>query len=170
MNCYSQKVTNMEEYELESFNEENDTETQTDGPVNEDPYLFDFKGIREKNGMSIEDIAELLGITPGHVKKIERKVVPLTDEIAKKFSELYQMDIRPYRLPKIDTPEVNSFEPKTIIPSKKLDLFSDSSGKALNLALKRKHAKAANKLMSLYQKIGDIRAIVDSVFLEGGDD
>ena len=120
--------------------------------------------------MSIEDIAELLGITPGHVKKIERKVVPLTDEIAKKFSELYQMDIRPYRLPKIDTPEVNSFEPKTIIPSKKLDLFSDSSGKALNLALKRKHAKAANKLMWLYQKIGDIRAIVDSVFLEGGDD
>ena len=86
MNCYSLKVTNMEEYELESFNEENDTETQTDGPVNEDPYLFDFKGIREKNGMSIEDIAELLGITPGHVKKIERKVVPLTDEIAKKFS------------------------------------------------------------------------------------
>lgn len=36
--------------------------------------------------------------------------------------------------------------------------------------LKKILRKAANKLMSLYQKIGDIRAIVDSVFLEGGDD
>ena len=47
---------------------------------------------------------------------------------------------------------------------------SDSSGKALNIALKKRHAKVANKLMLLYKKIGEIRAVVDSVFLEGGDE
>lgn len=160
----------MEEYENEYLEEENNAELPETNTAEEDPFLFDFKAIREKNGMSIDDVAELIGITPGHYKKIERKAVPLTDVIAQKFSELYQMEIKPYRLPKTNEPVINSFGPKTIVPSKKLDLVSDSSGKALNIALKKRHAKVANKLMLLYKKIGEIRAVVDSVFLEGGDE
>lgn len=142
-------------------------------PNPDNPKDFDFKALREANGMKQADVAELIGVTVGYYKKIECKYVGLTAPLADKLSELYQIEIKPYSLGKFvsdSEAKVKKIDALPPMPSKKLDLIVDSPNKALNIALKKKHAKAAQKLMWLYQMIAQVRTIVDDVFLKGGDD
>lgn len=165
----------MEEHVFEETNDDviEEATSVAGAKENIDPKDFDFKALRETNGMSQADVAELIGITLGYYKKIENKYVGLTAPLAAKLSELYQLDIKPYELKKFSNDNearVKHIDILPPVPGKKLDLIVDSPNKALNVALKKKHAKAAQKLMWLYQQIAQVRTIVDEVFLEGGED
>ncbi len=133
--------------------------------------VIDFEKLREKVGISQAEMATLLDITESYYRKIEKGYVGLTVPIAKKLSEFYQMEIKPSTVRGMDLDEmkVKSIEEVNVIPTKKVDLVTESPNKLLNKALKQKHQKLANKLVWYYQKVADIRDIIDEVYLKGGD-
>ena len=153
---------------MELINEANET---TNTSFNKEEQNINFEELRLKVGLSQEDIAQLLEITVSYYRKIEKGYVGVTVPIAKKLSEFYQMEIKPTTARFVDPDEVKvkAIEEVNIIPSKKVDLVTESPNKILNKALKQKHKRLANKLVWYYQKVADIRDIIDEVYLKGGD-
>ena len=55
--------------------------------IHENPEDIDLLGIREKFGYTFEQVAESIGITDAYYRKVEKKWVSLTDNVASKLSE-----------------------------------------------------------------------------------
>ena len=136
------------------------------------PQQLDFKAMREKVGVTFEDMANLLEITESYYKKIESGYVGLSAPIARKLSEFYQMDIVPFIVKNEEDKipiKIDKNDAASSLPSKKMDLVLESPNKKLNKALKIKHQKLANTLVWYYQKVAEIKTIIDEVYLKGGD-
>jgi len=137
---------------------------------NDNSQHLDFKAMREKVGISFEDMASLLDITENYYRKIEKGYVGVTGPIARKLSEFYQMDIKPFSIKDEENKiKLDKSDASATLPSKKVDLVLESPNKKLNRALKIKHQKLANTLVWYYQKVAEIRSILDEVYLKGGD-
>ena len=140
----------------------------------DEPSKIDLKALREEKGLSFKEISDALGISDNFYRKVERKVVSLTENMAEKLSSFYQMKIEPYFIdPK--TVEIKHREKKNSVDETKrnlLDISSDnmSPARALNEVLKRKNMNLAKQLTKLYKTLTEIEQVISDAEAESEED
>ena len=139
----------------------------------DEPSKIDLKALREEKGLSFKEISDALGISDNFYRKVERKVVSLTENMAEKLSSFYQMKIEPYFIdPK--TVDIKHREKKSVDETKRnlLDISSDnlSPARALNEILKRKNMNLAKQLTKLYKTLTEIEQVISDAEAESEED
>ena len=66
--------------------------------IHENPEDIDLLGIREKFGYTYEQVADGIGISDTYYRKVEKKLVSLTENVASKISQFYGFEIKPYTI------------------------------------------------------------------------
>ena len=133
--------------------------------IHENPEDIDLLGIREKFGYTFEQVAESIGITDAYYRKVEKKWVSLTDNVASKLSEFYGFEIKPYTIKPVPKDKLIKREDDS---KNKQNTIPDDPEMKLHLALKKKHSELASKIVARYEVLNRIRDIITDIILKEG--
>ena len=133
--------------------------------IHENPEDIDLQGIREKLGYTSEQISLGIGITDAYYKKVEKKWVSLTDNVASKLSEFYGFEIKPYTIKPVPKDKLIKREDDS---KNKQNTIPDDPEMKLHLALKKKHSELASKIVARYEVLNRIRDIITDIILKEG--
>lgn len=177
----------VEEYKDEEYEEQNEevTEVPEDEPnqeiieeATENDILEDFKefihgnpedidllGIREKFGYTFEQVADGIGISDTYYRKVEKKLVSLTENVASKISQFYGFEIKPYTIKSVPKDKLIKREDDS---KTKPYTIPDDPEMKLHLALKKRHSELASKIVARYEALNQIRDIISEIILKEG--
>lgn len=133
--------------------------------IHENPEDIDLLGIREKFGYTFEQVADGIGISDTYYRKVEKKLVSLTENVASKLSEFYGFEIKPYTIKPVPKDKLIKREDDS---KNKQNTIPDDPEMKLHLALKKKHSELASKIVARYEVLNRIREIITDIILKEG--
>lgn len=133
--------------------------------IHENPEDIDLLGIREKFGYTYEQVAEGIGISDTYYRKVEKKLVSLTENVASKISQFYGFEIKPYTIKPVPKDKLIKREDDS---KNKQNTIPDDPEMKLHLALKKKHSELASKIVARYEVLNRIREIITDIILKEG--
>lgn len=133
--------------------------------IHENPEDIDLLGIREKFGYTFEQVADGIGISDTYYRKVEKKLVSLTENVASKISQFYGFEIKPYTIKSVPKDKLVKREDDS--KTKPYSIPDDPEMK-LHLALKKRHSELASKIVARYEALNQIRDIISEIILKEG--
>ena len=133
--------------------------------IHENPEDIDLLGIREKFGYTFEQVADGIGISDTYYRKVEKKLVSLTENVASKISQFYGFEIKPYSIKSVPKDKLVKREDDS---KTKPYTIPDDPEMKLHLALKKRHSELASKIVARYEALNQIRDIISEIILKEG--
>ena len=133
--------------------------------IHENPEDIDLLGIREKFGYTFEQVADGIGISDTYYRKVEKKLVSLTENVASKISQFYGFEIKPYTIKSVPKDKLIKREDDS---KTKPYTIPDDPEMKLHLALKKRHSELASKIVARYEALNQIRDIISEIILKEG--
>ena len=126
-----------------------------------------LKNRREEMGLSQEEVATIIGTSYEYYRKVELGHANLSEAMAYKLSEIYGLELTPYKVDYKPTPrpkgsqnkkKANKNEDKT-----DEDFLDEHHYKVLNKELKRINSVLLAELSRVYKLIADAQLFLDKV-------
>ena len=125
-----------------------------------------LKNRREEMGLSQEEVATIIGTSYEYYRKVELGHANLSETMANKLSEIYGVELTPYKVDYKPTPR-----PKGPYNKKKAknedktdeDFLDEHHYKVLNKELKRINSVLLAELSRVYKLIADAQLFLDKV-------
>lgn len=127
-----------------------------------------LKNRREELGLTQEQVAEAIGTTYEYYRKVELGHANLSEAMAFKLSEIYGLELTPYKVNYKPTPRPKSPQNKKKVKKEETqddddDVLDEHHYKVLNKELKRINSILLAELSRVYKLIADAQLFLDKV-------